>query len=81
MSEESAYPDEAIATLLGLEALPHAVRHQLGSVLGQSYTVRCAALHLVLMDLPGQVRDCMSPEQLSVVSLGRTAAAEALGCP
>jgi hypothetical protein len=78
MDEGSPYPDEAISTLLGIEGLPAEVRQQLESALGGSYTVRCTALHLALKALPEEARHSMTAEQLSVVSLGGIAAAEAL---
>jgi hypothetical protein len=75
---ESAYPDEAISTLLGIEALPEDIGHRLASTQGSSYRARCAALQAVIGVLPAEVRDSMSPEQLSVLALGGAAASEAL---
>ncbi|MCH6471173.1 hypothetical protein [Sinomonas terrae] len=78
MDDQSLYPDEAISTLLGVEGLPGEARGQLEQALGGSYAVRCTALHLVLKGLPQGARHSMTAEQLSVVSLGGIAAAEAL---
>ncbi|MFC0487146.1 hypothetical protein [Sinomonas atrocyanea] len=78
MENESDYPDEAIRTLLGLQAVPGQTRRELEQAVQQDYTARCAALCQALDTLPDEARYSMTEEQLSVLSLGGTAAVQAL---
>ncbi|AMM31607.1 hypothetical protein SA2016_0920 [Sinomonas atrocyanea] len=70
MENESDYPDEAIRTLLGLQAVPGQTRRELEQAVQQDYTARCAALCQALDTLPDEARYSMTEEQLSVLSLG-----------
>ncbi|AMM34763.1 hypothetical protein SA2016_4111 (plasmid) [Sinomonas atrocyanea] len=77
MDHASPYPDEAIRTLLGIEAVPEEIRGQLEHSAGGTYTVRCTALQAAVQALPEEARHSMSEEQLVVLMLGVAAAGEA----
>lgn len=73
MTEESPHPDEAIATLLDAD-VPEAVREHLTRARGGDYQARCLALLRALEALPAEARNAMTAEQLSILSLGASAA-------